>query len=88
MTAVGTRAPLRIQRHDPVKRWSQRCVSSAQRRRCLRGSKFGFWDLEILVLRQEISVLRYQIARPKPDWADRAILATLTRIDTAGTMPR
>ena len=46
----------------------------------LPGRSAASKDAELLVLRQEIAVLRRQNPKPKMDWADRAVIAALARL--------
>ncbi|WP_083390721.1 integrase [Parafrankia soli] len=46
----------------------------------LLGRSSASKDLELLVLRHEVAVLRRTQPKPRWDWADRAVLTTLIRL--------
>jgi len=55
---------------------------------CLLSRSGASKDAEILVLRHQLAVLRRQVARPRPSWADRALQAALSRLVPRSRWPR
>jgi hypothetical protein len=76
----GDRPPSTVGHDRPVSLWLLYLIFLQMLRLVLLvGRSTSVKDVELLVLRHEVVVLRRANPRPRLDWADRAVFAALTR---------